>query len=49
MLEIIKTGNFNSWKCSAAIIDRIKVYPLSKAGTETGASKTSGVSVLCQV
>jgi hypothetical protein len=49
MLEIMKTGKRNSWKWSAAIIDRNKIYPVSKAGTETGASKTIGVAVLCQV
>lgn len=30
MLEIMKTGNRNSWKWSVAIIDRNKVYPVSK-------------------
>ena len=49
MLEIMKTGNRNSWKWSAAIIDRNKVYPVSKGGAETDASKTNGVPVLCQV
>jgi len=49
MLEIMKTENRNSWELSAAIIDRNEAYPVSKAGTETGASKINGVPVLCQV
>jgi len=49
MLEIMRTGNRNSWKWSEEIIDRNKVYPVSKAGTETDASKTNVVPVLCQV